>query len=415
MSKRRVVVTGLGAVTPLAVGVEDSWRALCAGTSGIGPLTRFDPSPFKCKVAGEVKGFNPGDFFTNAKLLRRVDRFIHFAVACARMALEDSGLVITPANEDRVGVVQGTAVGAIATTLDANALVMGGQPDRVTPFFLVNITPNMGAGIVAITTGAKGAHHCLCDACATGTNSIGLAARIIQYGEADAVIAGGADSGLVPTLYAGLDATGACTRHNDPPQKASRPFDKGRDGLVSAEGAATLILEEMEHALRRGARIYAEVLGYGNNADAFHVTSPTPSGVGPARCMALALKDAGIDASEVDYINAHGTSTVANDSAETSAIKQVFGPHASRLAVSSNKSMIGHTWGAAGAVEAVFSILTIRDGIIPPTINYEERDPQCDLDYVPNEARRAQVKVAMSNSFGFGGINGSLVIRRFEG
>ncbi len=415
MNGRRVVVTGLGAVTPLAVGVEESWRALCAGESGIGPVTRFDASPFKCQVAGEVKDFHPEDFIGDAKMQRRLDRFIHFAVACTRMALDDSGLVIDSGNEDRIGVVLGTAVGSVTNVGVAHAQVLGGQADRVSPFFLVNITPNMGAGVIAILTGAKGPHHCLSDACATGANALGLGMRHIQYGEADAIIAGGADSALIPTIYAGLDSTGATTRHNDPPEKASRPFDRGRDGFVPSEGGAVVILEEVGHALRRGARIYAEVVGYGNNVDAFHVTAPSPDGDGAARCMRLALKDAGMEPHQVDYVNAHGTSTLVNDVAETRAIKSVFGEHIGKLSVSSNKSMIGHMWGAAGMAEAIFSILTIRDGIIPATINYEIPDPDCDLDYVPNEARRAHVNVAMSNSFGFGGINGCVLIKRFEG
>ena len=415
MNRRRVVVTGLGAITPLALGVEESWRALCAGKSGIGPVTRFDASRFKCRVAGEVKDFHPEDFISDARFRRRLDRVIHFAVACARMALDDSRLVIDSGNEDRVGVVQGTGVGAVANFETAHALVLGGQADRVSPFFMVNVTPNMGAGVIAILTGARGAHHCLCEACATGTNSLGLATRIIQYGEADAIIAGASESEMSPTFYAGLDALGAVTNRNQPPEKASRPFDKGRDGFVPSEGGAAVIVEELEHALRRGARIYAEVAGYGNNADAFHVTHPIQDGEGPTRCMRLALKDAGMQPEQVEYINAHGTSTVANDVAETRAIKRVFGEHARRLAVSSNKSMIGHMWGAAGMIEAVFSVLTIRDSIIPPTINYELPDPDCDLDYVPNEARRAPVGVAMSNSFGFGGINGCVILKRFEG
>ncbi|MDP6510680.1 MAG: beta-ketoacyl-ACP synthase II [Dehalococcoidia bacterium] len=414
MNRRRVVITGLGAVTPLAVGVEASWRALCAGKSGIGHVTRFDATSFKCKVAGEVNDFHPEDFIHDAKFKRRLDRFIHFAVACSSMALEDSRLVIDSSNSERVGVVLGSAVGARGTGESAHEMVLDGHADRVSPFFLVNITPNMGAGVVAILTGARGVHHCLSDACATGTNSLGLAMRVIQYDEADAVIAGAADSGLTPTVYAGLEATGATTRRNQSPEKASRPFDADRDGMVCAEGGAVVILEELGHALRRGARIYAEVLGYGSNVDAFHVTSPSTLGEGPAQCMGLALKDSGIEPQQVDYVNAHGTSTVANDVAETCAIKKVFGGHANKLAVSSNKSMTGHMWGAAGTVEAVFSVLTIRDGIIPPTINYEHPDPECDLDYVPNESRRAQVKIAMSNSFGFGGINGCLVIKQFE-
>jgi len=412
--KRRVVITGAGAVTPLGIGVEPSWQALCEGRSGIVPVTLFDPTPFKCQLAGEVKGFVPLDFM-DEKTARRMDRFIQFAVAAARMAVGDSGLKIDAGNEERVGTVIGTGMGTYHSFEQAHALVMQGAHDQVSPFFMVTTCPNMAAAIVSILFHARGPQHCPVEACSTGTNALGLAFRLIQIGEADAFIAGGTDAGIVETFFAGLDATGATTRNNKEPQRASRPFDATRDGFVTSEGAGILVLEELGHALGRGAKIYAEVVGWGHNCDAYHYTSPAPDGSGPARCMTMALRDAGLGPEEVDYINAHGTSTKANDVSETRAIKRAFGEHARKLAVSSNKSMLGHMWGAAGAVEAIFSALTIRDGIIPPTINYEHPDPQCDLDYVPNVARKARVRVVLSNSFGFGGINGSLILRAFEG
>jgi len=412
--KRRVVVTGAGMVTPLGIGVETSWTALCAGQSGIGPITRFDASQLKCRVAGEIKDFKPQDFM-DAKFIRRFDPFIQFAVAAARMAVEDSGLKIKVNNEDRAGVIMGTAVGGWTSFEAANRFVAKGELGKVPPFLILNATPNSAGGVIAIQFGAKGPHHLVTEACASGTNALGLAFKSIQNGEADAMIAGGTEASITASMMASLDLLGALTsKRNGEPAKASRPFDKDRDGLVTSEGSGVLVLEALDMALERGAKIYGEVIGFGNNCDAYHYTSPTPDGEGPARCIRLALDDAGIRPDQVDYINAHGTSTMVSDLSETRAIKAVFGDHVKKLAVSSNKSAIGHMWGAAGAVEAIFSLLTIRSGVIPPTINQEYPDPECDLDYVPNKAREARVEVALSNSFGFGGVNGALVLRKFS-
>ncbi|HIE17251.1 MAG TPA: beta-ketoacyl-[acyl-carrier-protein] synthase II [Dehalococcoidia bacterium] len=412
--RRRVVVTGVGVITPLGTGVEKSWTALCQGQSGISPITRFDATPLKCRIAGEVKDFHPLDFM-DKKLARRFDPFIQYAVAAARMAVEDACLQVNIDNEDKVGVIMGTGVGAWTSFESACPFVVQGSLGKVPPFLILNATANSAAGIIAIEHRAKGPHHLVMEACASGTSAIGLGFRCIQRGEADAIIAGGAEAPITASLLASLDILGALTsKRNGEPEKASRPFDGGRDGFVPGEGSGVVVLEALETALRRGAKIYGEVLGYGNNCDAFHYTSPTPDGEGPAKCLELALRDAGIGPADVDYINAHGTSTIINDLAETRAIKKVFGEHAKRLAVSSNKSAIGHLWGAAGAVEAVFSLLTITHGIIPPTINQEFADPECDLDYVPNKSRQALVEIALSNSFGFGGVNGTLVFKKFQ-
>jgi len=411
--KRRVVVTGAGMITPLGVGVEKSWAALCQGESGIGPITRFDARQLKCQVAGELKDFQPQNFL-DSKFIRRFDPFIQYAMAAGRMAVEDSGIKVSADNEDRVGVIMGTAVGGFTSFESAHSFVFQGDLSKVPPFLIVNATANSSAGVIAIQYGARGPHHLVMEACASGTNAIGLAFRCIQMGEADIMITGGAEAPITASMIASLDILGALTsKRNGEPEKASRPFDGDRDGLIPSEGGGVLVLEALEVALERGAKIHGEVLGYGNNCDAFHYTSPSKDGEGPARCMKLALRDAGIEPDEVDYINAHGTSTVVSDLSETRAIKSVFGEHAGKLAVSSNKSSIGHMWGAAGAVEAIFSLRTIDTGVIPPTINQEFPDPECDLDYVPNEARKAVVEVALSNSFGFGGVNGTLIFRRF--
>ena len=412
--KQRVVVTGVGMVTPLGTGVERNWRALCQGQSGIGPITRFDASSLKCQVAGEVKDFHPADFM-DEKFIRHFDPFIQYAMAASMMAVEDSGLKENKFDQNRVGVVIGTACGANTFFEVSHTFVVQGKLRKVPPFFLVNNSGNLVAGVVAIKFGAKGPNHCPMEACAAGTNAIGLGFRLIQWGEADIIIAGGADAGITATCVASLDLLGALTsKRNKQPEKASRPFDGDRDGFVISEGSGIVILEALDTALRRGAKIYGEVIGYGNNSDAYHVTSPTPGGEEQANCMRLALQDAGIRPEEVDYINAHGTSTVLNDVSETKAIKKAFGEQANKLAISSNKSMIGHMWGAAGAVEAIFSLLSFREDIIPPTINQETSDPECDLDYVPNEARKAKVNIALSNSFGFGGINSTLIFRKFS-
>jgi len=411
--KRRVVVTGVGMVTPLGVGTEASWQGLCQGKSGVGPVTHFNASQFRTRIAGEVDGFDPHDFI-DRKLVRRGDRFIHFALAAARMALEDSKLKIDAANAERVGVSVGTAMGGIESIEKNHELLIKGARQQISPFFVPSFLCNMATGQVAIQFGAKGANMCTVTACASGTHAIGDACIVIQRGEVDAMIAGGTEAAIRPLVFAGLDPLKVMSVRNDAPEKASRPFDKGRDGFVIGEGAGMVILEELESAQNRGARIYGEVLGYGLNSDAYHITAPDPEGAGAASCMKLALEDAGISTSQVDYINAHGTSTTLNDLSETRAIKSVFGERSHKIPISSNKSMMGHMWAGAGVVEAISCLLTITQGIIPPTINYETPDPECDLDYVPNVARRAEVKIALSNSFGFGSTNGSLVLGKFS-
>jgi 3-oxoacyl-[acyl-carrier-protein] synthase II len=410
--KRRVVVTGVGMVTPLGVGAEKSFSSLCQGQSGIGPITHFDPAPLGCQVAGEVKAFIPQDFM-DSKSIRRFDPFIQYGIAAAKMAMSDSELKINTEHEDRVGVIIGTAVGACTFFEYSHNFVVQGKLEKVPPFLIVNAAGNMAAGVIAMQFGAKGPHHCVMDACASGTNAIGLGFKLIQQGEADTMIVGGAEAPITASMIASLDTLGALTSSKSgAPNKASRPFDRKRNGFVPGEGSGVLILEALDLAKQRKAKIYGEIIGYGNNCDAFHYTSPSADGEGPAKCMELALHNAGINNTDVDYINAHGTSTIINDLTETKAIKTVFGKHAEKLAISSNKSAIGHLWGAAGAVEAIFTLLTMTSGIIPPTINQEFPDPDCDLDYVPNEAREATVTVALSNSFGFGGVNGSLVFRK---
>ena len=408
----RAVITGLGMVTPLGIGVGKSWQALCAGKSGIGRVTRFDATTMHTKVGGEVKDFNPKDFLTD-KLARRTDRCQQFALAAARMALEDSRLRITSDIAERVGVVTGTAFGGLETTVNGQNMYMNGDRNDISPFLVPMLLTSMASGQIAMQFGAKGPNFSLTTACAASTHAVGDACRIIQHGEADVVIVGGAEAAQVPILYHAFGIMGATTEWTGDPQKASRPFDADRDGFVPAEGAAVLILEELQHALRRNASIVAEVVGYATTADAYHITSPAPDGEGAARCMRLALLDAGVKPEDVDYVNAHGTSTKLNDSTETAALKSVFGAHAASISVSSNKSMLGHTMGASGAIEAAFTVLTIRDGIIPPTINYAKTDPECDLDYVPNVARKARVQTALSSSFGFGGTNGVLVLRGY--
>jgi 3-oxoacyl-[acyl-carrier-protein] synthase II len=413
LMKRRVVVTGMGAITPLGVGVEKSWHSLCQGKSGVGEITRFDASDFRTRIAGEVDGFNPLDF-VNRKLVRRGDRFIHFALAAARMALDDSGLTINGGNSERVGVSVGTAMGGIESIEKNHELLIKGTRQQISPFFVPSFLCNMATGQIAIQFGAKGPNMCSVTACASGTHAIGDAFRVIQRGEADAVIAGGSEAAIRPLVFAGLESVKVMSTRNEAPEKASRPFDSERDGFVIGEGAGIVILEELDFAQNRGARIYGEVLGYGSNSDAYHITAPDPDGAGAASCMKIALSDAGITADKIDYINAHGTSTVLNDLSETRAIKSVFGERSYHIPISSNKSMLGHMWAGAGVTEAIFSLLTINQGIIPPTINNETPDPECDLDYVPNKARKAEVKIALSNSFGFGSTNGVLILGAFS-
>lgn len=411
MSKRRVAVTGIGAVTPLANSAEESWQALRQGKSGVARITKFDPAEFNVQIAAEVKDFHPEDFLGKKKV-RRTDPFVHFTLAATRMALDDSGLTINDNNANRVGIIIGSCIGGM-TTYEENLFALRDRgASAVSPFFITAFIANMAAGEVSMRFGAKGPSKCVVTACATGSHCLGDAFRLIQYGEADAMIAGGSEAYILRVGIAGLDRIRALSRRNDQPEKASRPFDKDRDGFVLGEGAGTVILEEMESAIRRKANIYAEIIGYGSNIDGFHVTAPDPES--QARCISLALNDAGILPAEVDYINAHGTSTILNDSTETKGIKAALGECAGKVAISSTKSMTGHLLAAAGAVEAIFTVLTIRDSIIPPTKNYDTPDPECDLDYVPNVARKAEVNTALSNSFGFGGANAVLAFRKFN-
>ena len=411
---KRVVVTGLGMVSPLGIGVKDNWEAICQGKSGIGPVTRFDITDFPSKIAGEVKGFNPEDFI-DKKETKKMDIFIHYALASGMMALKDSGLTIDESNADRVGVLVGAGLGGLSTIERYHSVLLEHGPKKISPFFIPMLIVNLAPGQISIYFGARGPNSSVVTACATGNHSIGEACRIIQRGDADVMIAGGAESTITPLAIGGFCSMRALSTRNEEPQRASRPFDKDRDGFVIAEGAGLLILEELEHAARRGAHIYAEIIGFGCNADAYHISAPSPNGMGAAKCMEIALKDARINYDEVDYVNAHGTSTPLNDLSETMAMKTVFRDRARKIAVSSTKSMTGHLLGAAGGVEAIYSVLAISRGVIPPTINYETPDPECDLDYVPNTPREATVRVVMSNSFGFGGTNATLIFREFKG
>jgi 3-oxoacyl-[acyl-carrier-protein] synthase II len=410
--RRRVVVTGLGIITPLGTGVGKNWQALCRGESGIRLITRFDSSDCLTKIAGEVKDFEPTDFMQK-KTARRSSRFIQFSASAASMALEDARLNITAENGDRIGVSIATALGGVDSFEKNQKLVLEGNRDRVSPFFIPSLICNMAAGEVAIQSGARGPLTCSVTACAAGTHSIGEAFRIIQFGDAEAMLAGGAEAGLIAPLFAGLDALRVMSTRNNAPAQAVRPFEKNRDGFICSEGGGILVLEDLNFALKRGARIYAEILGYGNNCDAYHITSPDPDGRGAALCMLRAINDAGLTANDIDHINAHGTSTPINDLTETRAIKNVFGERSRSIPITANKSMLGHLWGGAGAVEAIISILTINNHVIPPTINYEVPDTECDLDYVPNVARNTAVKTVLSNSFGFGGTNGCLVFGKY--
>jgi len=407
------VVTGIGLVTPCGVGVDNVWNNILNGRSGIGPLTRFDTARFDTKFAGEVKVFNPEDYVP-PKEVKKMDLFIHYALGAAHEAVNDAALDMANEDSERVGVVVGTGLGGLPTIERYHSVFLERGPGRITPFFIPMLIANEAPGHVAIQHGFKGPNLCIVTACATGAHSIGEAFRIIQYGDADVMVAGGSEANLTPLTVGGFNAMKALSTRNDAPEKASRPFERDRDGFVVAEGSGILIMEELEHAQKRGARIYAELAGYGYNGDAYHITAPCPDGDGFIRCMKMALRDAGIAPDEVDYINAHGTSTKLNDYIETLAIKEVFKEKAYTIPVSSTKSMTGHLLGAAGAVEAIFTVLSIRDRMCPPTINYENPDPDCNLDYVPNTARSHNIDVAMSNAFGFGGTNSALVFRRFE-
>ena len=407
---RRVVVTGLGLVTPLGTGVEKTWKALCAGESGIGRITRFDPTGYDAQIAGEVKDFDPAQFIEK-KEIKKMDTFIHYAVGASQLAVDDAKLKVAPEEATRVGVYIGSGIGGLGSIEHYHDVLREKGPGRVSPFFIPMTIINLASGQVAIRVGAKGPNSCAVTACATGNHCIGDAYRLIQRDDADVMIAGGAEAAITPLGVAGFASAKALSFRNDDPTKASRPFDKDRDGFVLGEGAGVVVLEELEHARARGALIYAEVIGYAMNSDAYHITAPPEEGEGAVRCMEMALKDAGVAKTDIGYINAHGTSTMA-DAIETKAIKHVFGEQAYRIPVSSTKSMTGHLLGAAGGIEAVFSILALHHGILPPTINLDHPDPACDLDYVPNTARSVQTQVVLSNSFGFGGVNACLLFRR---
>lgn len=410
--KRRIVVTGVGIISPLGTGMEKNWRGIVEGKSGIRRITRFDAVNYPVQIAGEVPDFNPEEFIEK-KEIKKMDTFIHYAVAASIMAAKDAGLEVTSENAERVGVYIGSGIGGLPAIEHWHTVLKEKGPGRVTPFFIPMVIINLASGQVSIQLGAKGPNSSAVTACATGNNSIGDAFKIIERGDADAMIAGGTESVITPLCVAGFSSMKALSTRNDVPEKASRPFDKNRDGFILGEGAGILVLEEMETAKKRGARIYAEIIGYGMTADAFHITNPAPEGEGAVRCMNMALKSADVNFEDVDYINAHGTSTPVGDAAETMAIKKVFKEHAKRLAVSSTKSMTGHLLGAAGGIEAVITVLSTYHNIMPPTINYETPDPECDLDYVPNKAREKKINVAMSNSFGFGGTNATLVFKKF--
>ena len=411
--KRRVVVTGMGMITPLGVDTESTWEGLVNGRSGIGPITHFDDKEIPTQIAGEVKGFDPASYI-EPKEIKKMDRFIHLAIAASQMAMDSARLVITPENAEQIGVTVGAGIGGLPAIERVYDAYREKGYRRITPFFIPMSIINEVSGHISMRFGAKGPNSCAVTACATGTHSIGDAFKIIQRGDADAMIAGGSESAICPLGVGGFNAMKALSTRNHEPERASRPFDADRDGFVMGEGSGILVLEDLEFAQKRGATIFAEIVGYGMSGDAYHITSPAPNGEGAARCMRMAIKDAGIAPADIGYINAHGTSTKYGDEIETTAIKTIFGDHAHKVAVSSTKSMIGHLLGAAGGVEAVISILALNRGILPPTINLENPDPECDLDYVPNSARRQQVEVVMSNSFGFGGTNATIIFRTFR-
>ena len=411
---QRVVVTGLGAVSPLGCGTDANWRALLAGRSGIGPITAFDASEFPVRIAGEVRDFDPAAYLER-KDIKKVDRFAQLAIGAAQMAVDDARLTVTPEGAPRIGVVVGVGMGGIATIEEAHRAYLEGGLKRVSPFFIPRLIANMAPGHIAIRFGCTGVNYTPTSACASGGQAVGEAYRLVRYGEQDAVITGGAEAAVTRMGVGGFAVMRVMSTRNHEPQRACRPFDKQRDGFVIGEGAGILVVESLARAQARGARIYCELVGYGANGDAYHITSPAPDGRGAAECMRLTLASGELDPLEVDYINAHGTSTPYNDLNETQAIKTTFGEHAARIAVSSTKSMTGHLLGAAGGLEAVYTALTLHHGWIPPTINYDEPDPACDLDYVPNVARLARVRVALSNSFGFGGANACVAFRRWDG
>ncbi len=410
---KRVVVTGMGMVSPLGVTLSESWERLKAGESGLGPITKFDASQMPSRIAGEVKGFDPTKYIEK-KELKRTDPFVQLAIAASQMAFDDSGLDLDSIPKEEVGVLIGSGIGGLETIERNHTLLVEKGYRRISPFFIPMAVINMASSMVSIRFGLQGPHSSVVTACATGANAIGDAFKIVQRGDAKVMIAGGTESVITPLAVGGFGVMRALSTRNDDPQGASRPFDKKRDGFVMSEGCGLLVLEELEHAKARGAKIYGEIVGYGMSGDACHITMPDPDGNGAFLCMKAALRDAGLEPDDVDYINAHGTSTPLNDKTETLAIKRLFGERAYQIPVSSNKSMVGHLLGAAGAVEAAFTLMSLKEGIVPPTINYETPDPDCDLDYVPNEARRVPIKVAISNSFGFGGVNVTLAFRKWE-
>ncbi|NTV15579.1 MAG: beta-ketoacyl-ACP synthase II [Desulfobulbaceae bacterium] len=410
--KRRVVVTGAGLVTPLGTGVSKTWEGLCAGKSGVGLISRFDTTDYSVKIAAEVRDFDP-EMFIDPKVAKHLELFVQYAVASAVMAKNDSGLEITEANAHRVGVFTGNGIGGLPTIEKYHHVLMEKGPKRITPFFIPMVISNMSAGQTSIILGAKGSNLSVTTACAAGTHAVGEAFRAVSRGDCDAAITGGSESTVCPLAVGGFNAMKALSKRNDAPQAASRPFSLDRDGFIIAEGGGMLVLEELEHAIKRGARIYAEVIGYGLSGDAYHMAAPPEDGEGAARCMQMALRDAGVNPEQIDYVNAHGTSTPLNDVVETRALKRVFGEHARKLMISSTKSMTGHMLGGAGGIESVFTALSLYHGVIPPTINLTNPDPECDLDYVPNQAREMKIRTAISNSFGFGGTNAVLVMKRF--
>ncbi len=410
---RRVVITGYSMITALGNDAETSWNRMVKGESGVGPITRFDTEGYSTKIAGEVKGFDP-EKFIEKKEIKKMDQFIHYALACSKMALDMSGLKITDANAHRVGVWIGAGIGGLMTIEKYHTMLLEGGPKKISPFFIPMLLINLAPGQVSIMTGAKGPNASTVSACSTGTNSIGDAYKIIARGDADAMIAGGAESTVSPLCISGFNAMKALSVNNEEPAKASRPFDKNRDGFVVSEGSGIVILEEMNCAIQRGAKIYAEIVGYGTSSDAYHLSTPDPEATGAYYSMKNAIEDGGLAPDDIDYVNAHGTSTYYNDLNETKAIKQLFKEKAEKIKISSIKSMLGHALGAAGGIEAVTTVLTVNTGIMPPTINLEEPDPECDLDYVPNTAQKGGIEYAISNSFGFGGTNATLVFKKWE-
>jgi len=411
---RRVVITGLGAVTPLGNSVEETWQGICAGRSGIGSITKFDATDFKTKIAGELKNFDPL-LYLNKKEIRRLDDFIIYAIASAEMAMADAALTIHSNFTERTGVIIGSAIGGLVTLEKTKEILLRSGPDRMSPFAIPSALANLASGHVSIRFRAKGPINCSATACAAGTNAIGDAFRVIAYNYADVMITGGVDAAISPLCIGCFNAMRALSVRNDQPQKASRPFDRDRDGFILGEGCGILILEELSFAIKRGARIYGEVAGYGSTSDAFHVAAPPPGHEGAARCMKAALDDAGMNPADIDYINAHGTATPLNDQYEVEAIKTSFGEHSRKLAVSSTKSMTGHMLGAAGGVEAIISLKALQEGILPPTINLDHPDPACDLDFVPHQSRKKEIQAVMSNTFGFGGVNAVLIFKKLNG